>query len=70
MFLDYGFVSECCFAPIKMGRKKVKNTNLKMNIWICCQCDRKDIGIVKHTKKTPAIATIEEVDVDDEPVID
>jgi len=70
MFLDNGFRSECCFAPIRMGRKKVKNTKLTVNIWICCNCQKKDVGIVKYTKNATVVTTTSEVDSNDEPVLD
>jgi hypothetical protein len=70
MFLDYGFRSECCFAPIRMGKKKVKNTKLKVNIWICCNCQRKDVGLVKYNKSEQGEATVPKLGTDDEPVLD
>ncbi len=44
--LDYGFRSKCCYAPIKMGFKKVKNTNLKKPVWICTKCNTRDVYII------------------------
>lgn len=70
MFLDYGYRSECCYAPIRLGRKKVKNTNLKVNIWICCNCQRKDVGIVKYNKNATLDTTKPAFDIDEDPVID
>jgi hypothetical protein len=70
LFLDYGYRSECCYAPIRMAKKKVKNTNLKVNIWVCCNCQKKDVGIVKYNKNAIADTTSAGFDTDSEPVID
>jgi hypothetical protein len=48
--LDYGFRSRCCYAPIRLGFKKVKNTNIQKKIWICCKCKKKDVPIVEYIK--------------------
>lgn len=47
---QYGYRSACCYAPIKLGRKKVKNTNIKLDIWICCKCGKRDVSLVEYTK--------------------
>ncbi len=44
--LDYGFRSKCCKAPIRMGTKTIKKTNLKTKIWICCNCSTRDVDII------------------------
>jgi hypothetical protein len=50
---DYGYRSKCCFAPIRLGRKKVKNTNIKINVWVCCKCKAKDVALVEYNKDDP-----------------
>lgn len=47
---DYGYRSKCCYAPIKMGKKKVKNTSVTLNVWICCKCNKRDVDLVEYTK--------------------
>jgi hypothetical protein len=44
--LDYNYRSKCCFAPIRMGTKKIKKTNQKILIWICCKCGGRDVDII------------------------
>jgi hypothetical protein len=44
--LDYNYRSKCCFAPIRLGTKKIKKTNQKIQIWICCKCGGRDVDIV------------------------
>ena len=44
--LDYNYRSKCCFAPIRLGRKTNKKTNIKIQIWICCKCGGRDVDIV------------------------
>lgn len=47
---QYGYRSACCNAPIRLGKKKVKNTNVKVDIWICCKCSKRDVSLVEYTK--------------------
>lgn len=44
--LDYGFRSKCCFAPIRLGRKKNKKLNKTITIWVCTKCLSRDVDIV------------------------
>lgn len=50
MLLDYGYRSECCYAAIRIGSKKVKGTNTNVKIWICCKCGKKDVALLEYTK--------------------
>jgi len=50
MYLDYGYRSKCCYAPIRIGRKKVKNSSLRIKIWICCKCKARNVQLIKYTK--------------------
>lgn len=49
--LDYGYRSRCCYAPIRLGKKLVKNTSIKLSIWICTKCKARDVNIVEYTGK-------------------
>lgn len=44
--LDYGYRSKCCFAPIRLGRKKIKKLNKTIQIWVCTKCYTRDVDIV------------------------
>lgn len=44
--LDYGYRSKCCLAAIKVGKKKVKNSNEKITVWVCVLCGTKDVALV------------------------
>jgi hypothetical protein len=44
--LDYGYRSKCCFAPIRLGRKKVKKLNKTIMVWVCTKCGLRDIDII------------------------
>lgn len=44
--LDYGYRSKCCLAPIRVGRKKIKNTLMKRQVWVCCKCRASDVDII------------------------
>lgn len=57
MLLDYGWRSKCCYAPIRLGRKKIKKTNVNVKIWICCKCSKRDVDIVEYTKDGPPKST-------------
>lgn len=50
---QYGYRSGCCYAPIKLGHRKVKNTNVKVQIWVCTKCDKKDVSLLEYTKDGP-----------------
>jgi hypothetical protein len=50
LLLDNGFRSQCCHAALRIGFKKVKTTNLKVKIWICTRCKKRDVLIVKYSK--------------------
>lgn len=57
--LDYGFRSKCCKAPIKMGNKKIKKTNLKTKVWVCCNCGTKDVDIISKEEALSPVPTKE-----------
>jgi hypothetical protein len=57
MLLDDGYRSKCCYAPIRLGRKRIKKTNVKVNIWICCNCSSRDVGIVEYNKNVGTEST-------------
>jgi len=61
---DNGFRSKCCYAPIRIGRKKIKGTSLSVNIWICCNCQKRDVNIVKYSKTGPPESTRDFADED------
>lgn len=44
--LDYHYRSKCCLAPIRVGRKKIKNTTLKRQVWVCTKCRTSDVDII------------------------
>jgi hypothetical protein len=54
--LDYGYRSKCCYAPIRLGRKKLKS-NITVKIWICCKCRARDVTLVEYTGSTPSKST-------------
>lgn len=70
MFLDFGFRSACCHAPIRMGKKKIKNTKQVLKIWVCTNCEKRDVDIVETSKSNVAKSTFAQVDTDDPDVID
>lgn len=47
---DNGFRSVCCYAPIRVGKKKLKQTKRTVNIWICCKCQKRDVNIIEYSK--------------------
>lgn len=57
--LDYGYRSRCCYAPIRLGRKRIKNTNARLQIWICTKCKSRDVSIVEYTGPYSSEATLE-----------
>ena len=70
MFLDNGFRSKCCYAPLKLGKKKIKNSNTKINIWICTRCKKRGVDIVKYIKNLTAESNFDELDTDDPDVVE
>jgi len=46
--LDYGARSKCCYAPIRVGFKKLKSGQ-RVQIWICCKCKKRDVPLVEYT---------------------
>lgn len=70
MFLDFGYRSACCHATIKLGNKKIKNTKQVLKVWICNNCNKRDVDIVETNKTTGAASTFAALDRDDEPVVD
>lgn len=58
--LDYGYRSKCCYAPIKMGFNRVKNTKIKKPVWVCVKCGTRDVYIVpKHEAQSQQEDTTE-----------
>jgi len=47
--LDYGYRSQCCYAPIRIGRKKIKNSHLTKQVWVCVRCRKSDVSIIEYT---------------------
>jgi hypothetical protein len=48
---DYGYRSRCCYAPIRLGRKKIKKTNQLIPVWVCTKCRSRNVDIVEYTKE-------------------
>jgi hypothetical protein len=71
---DNGYRSACCYAPIKLGRKKIKSTNLKVKIWVCCKCGKRDVNILEYNKLGESVSTrvgfVPDVDSVDEAVLE
>ena len=53
--LDYGYRSKCCFAPIRLGRKKIKALDKTIKIWICTKCGGRDIDIIPKDGSDPQL---------------
>lgn len=70
MFLDYGSRSKCCYAPIRLGKKKIKKSKVEVKIWICCKCGTRDVDIVDYSKEGPPVATRFALDTDEDDVIE
>jgi len=70
MFLDNGWRSACCHAPIRLGKKRVKNTKQILKIWVCTNCKKRDVDIVDNNKTQGAKSTFAQLDRDDEPMLD
>lgn len=74
MLLDYGYRSRCCYAPIRIGFKRLKNTTSKKKVWVCVRCKKSDVAIIEYTKEglsgtTPKIKVKHQFASDDEPEI-
>lgn len=54
---DNGYRSACCYAPIRLGKRLIKNTNLKVSIWICCNCQKRDVNIIEYSKSGARLST-------------
>lgn len=54
---DNGYRSACCFAPIRLGKRTIKTSNLKVSIWICCKCEKRDVNIIEYSKKGASPST-------------
>jgi hypothetical protein len=63
---DNGYRSACCYAPIRLGRKKIKNTSLTTKIWICVKCQKRDVNIIEYSKVNTPASTRFLVDTEDE----
>ncbi len=37
-----------------MGKKKVKKTNEKITVWVCCVCGTKDVDIITRAEAIEA----------------
>jgi hypothetical protein len=70
MFLDNGYRSKCCYAPLRLGKKKIKNSNTKINIWICTKCKTKGVDIMQYTKNLVATSNSDELDTPDSDVLE
>jgi hypothetical protein len=55
--LDYGYRSRCCYAPIRLGRKKIKKTSVVKEIWICTRCGGRDVSLIEYNTNTPSGST-------------
>jgi hypothetical protein len=53
-----------------MGKKKVKNTKLTLNVWVCCNCKKKDVAIVEYNKKDSSKSTSDDLDTEGAPLIE
>lgn len=71
---DNGYRSACCFAPIRLGKRKIKSTNLTVKIWICCKCEKRDVNIIEYSKNGKPVSTQrfaeQGVDTSDETVLE
>jgi hypothetical protein len=62
---DNGYRSACCYAPVRIGVKKIKKTNHTVKIWICCKCQKRDVNIIEYTKDKAPTSTRLVVDTED-----
>lgn len=70
MFLDNGYRSKCCYAPLRLGKKKIKNSNVKVNLYICTRCQKRGVDIVKYIRNLTAESNFDELDNDDPSVVE
>jgi len=70
LFLSYGTRSKCCYAPIRMGTRKIKNSSREVKIWICCNCKKKDVDIIEYRKDGDYKPAFAPVDTEDEDVLE
>ncbi len=54
---DNGYRSACCYAPIRVGKRKIKSTKLEVKIWICCKCQKRDVNIIEYNKSKGSVST-------------
>ena len=47
--LSKGYRSACCYAPIRLGYKKIPKSNLRLKIWVCCKCESRNVNIIDYT---------------------
>lgn len=57
MLLSQGVRSKCCYAPVRLGKKKIKNSKREVKIWVCCNCSKRDVDIVQYTKNATVHST-------------
>jgi hypothetical protein len=72
---DNGYRSKCCYAPIRLGFKLIKKTNVRMKIWICTKCTKRDVDIVEYNKLKNPMSTWspfapDVVDTEEPPVVE
>lgn len=71
---DNGYRSACCYAPIRLGKRVVKSTNVRVSIWICCKCQKRDVNIIEYSKNGIPLSTRpfaeKAVDTEDEAVLE
>lgn len=51
MNLDFGYRSQCCYAPVRIGFRKLKNSNKKYKVWVCVKCKKRDVVLVDYKKR-------------------
>lgn len=64
--LDYGVRSRCCEALVRRAPKKLKS-GLRVSIWVCVACKKRDVDLVQYSTEGPPITSfVEEDDLPDE----
>lgn len=53
-----------------MGKKKVKNSKREVKIWICCNCQKRDVDVVQYTTDGPRTSNFAEVDTEDDDLVE